>query len=252
MSSSDRSDSATPQLRERLYGRYVSSGKAPAAEAIGDLESRAVYLRRLVERHFPPDRRAPILELGCGHGALVHVARLAGYEDVRGVDVSREQVEAAARLGVAGVVEGDLLETLAGLSPASCQAIVAFDVLEHLARDELLRVVDGVHAALEPGGRFIVHVPNGESPFFGAIRHGDLTHELAFTRDSLAQLLVASGFREVRCHEDTPVVHGAKSAVRWALWKLIRAGLRLYVAAETGDTGRHAIFTRNLLAVALK
>ncbi len=85
-----------------------------------------------------------------------------------------------------------------------------------------------------------------------AIRYGDLTHELAFTRDSMSQLLLASGYSSVRCFEDEPVPHGVKSAVRWLLWKGIRAGLRLYAAAETGETGRDAVFTRNLLAVAVK
>lgn len=105
---------------------------------------------------------------------------------------------------------------------------------------------------LRPGGRWIIHVPNGESPFFGSIRYGDLTHELAFTRTSLAQLLLASGFAEVRCFEDQPVVHGAKSALRWLLWRGFRGVLRLYIAAETGDARGGHIFSQNLLAVARK
>ena len=31
-----------------------------------------------------------------------------------------------------------------------------------------------------------------------------------------------------------------------------RAGLRLWLTVETGDTGRNAIFSQNLLAVAVK
>jgi hypothetical protein len=84
------------------------------------------------------------------------------------------------------------------------------------------------------------------------MRYGDLTHEIAFTRESIAQLLRSSGFAEVRCFEDAPIVHGAKSAVRWVLWKMIRLALRVYIVAETGDTGRECIFSQNLLAVATK
>ena len=68
----------------------------------------------------------------------------------------------------------------------------------------------------------------------------------------MAQLLLASGFPEVRCYEDTPVAHGAKSLIRVLLWRLIRAGLRVYVAAETGETSSDVIFTRNLLVVATR
>ena len=80
----------------------------------------------------------------------------------------------------------------------------------------------------------------------------DFTHELAFTRTSLAQLLLSSGFSQVTCYEDQPVPHGLKSAVRWVLWKVFRNLLRLYVAVETGDSGRNAVFSQNLLCVAFK
>ncbi len=240
------------ELRGRLYASYVSGGQARAPASLADIESRAPYLRRLVSRHFPTERDASVLDLGCGSGALLHVAREAGFRNLRGVDTSAEQVEAAARLGIRGVEHGDLFEAVAALAEASEDVIVAFDVMEHLEKRQLLRFVDGVHRALKPGGRLLVHVPNAESPFFGAVRYGDLTHELAFTGDSLSQLLRASGFREVHCLEDQPVVHGARSAVRLVLWKAIRTLLRLAVAAETGSAGRAAIFTRNLLAVAVR
>ncbi len=86
----------------------------------------------------------------------------------------------------------------------------------------------------------------------GVVRYGDFTHEQVFTRVSLSQVLLTSGFRDLRFFEDVPVPHGIKSGGRWLLWKLLRAGLRLYIAAETGDTGRRAIFTQSLLAVAIK
>jgi hypothetical protein len=84
------------------------------------------------------------------------------------------------------------------------------------------------------------------------IRYGDFTHELCFTRTSLSQLLLSSGFQQANCFEDQPVPHGMKSAVRWALWKVFRNLLRLYVAAETGDSGHNAVFSQNLLCVAFK
>ncbi|HJS30575.1 MAG TPA: hypothetical protein VJ924_01180, partial [Alphaproteobacteria bacterium] len=61
-----------------------------------------------------------------------------------------------------------------------------------------------------------------------------------------------SGFAAVHCHEDRPVVHGVKSAVRWVLWRVMRGTLRLALAAETGEGGGEAIFSQCLLAVAIK
>ena len=238
-------------LRKRLYDAYVSGGQSVAPETLEGLASRAPYLRRVVARTFPGDRGARVVDLGCGHGALVHFAQQAGYRNVRGVDVAAEQVAAARRLGIDGIEQGDLLATLRELPAESCDVVVAFDVLEHFSKDELLTLVDGVHRVLKPGGRWILHVPNGESPFVGSVLYGDLTHELAFTRDSLPQLLLASSYSEVQCFEDPPVAHGLASSMRWIVWRLVSLLLRFAVAAETGS-GRGAIFTRNLLAIAIK
>ncbi len=238
-------------FRTRIYERYNSTHGKPAPSA-ASLAGRAPYLRRVVRKHFPPDRDARVLDLGCGYGALLHFAREAGYRHLDGVDGSPEQVAAAAALRIDGVRQGDLLETLAATPDESQDVVVTFDLIEHLTRDELLRVVDEVWRVLRRDGRWLVHTPNGESPFVGRIRYGDLTHEQAFTRSSLSQLLLSSGFTRVEYHEDVPVVHGPASAIRYAVWRVIRAGLRVYVAAETGSTERDAVFTQNLLAVAWK
>jgi 2-polyprenyl-3-methyl-5-hydroxy-6-metoxy-1,4-benzoquinol methylase len=239
--------------RERIYRHYVHSREQVLAPSTMEgFNPCAPYLTRLIRFHFPADCNAVILDLGCGHGALLHFARRAGYTNIRGVDGSPEQVAAAQRLGIEGVDEGDLLAALAAQADESLDVVVAFDVIEHFTRDELLRFVDQVQRVLRPEGRWIVHTPNGESPFCGRMRYGDLTHELAFTQTSISQLLLSSGFSKVQCFEDTPIPHGLKSAARWGVWQLIRSLLRIYLAAETGDTAGSAIFSQNFLVVAEK
>ena len=241
------------RYRERIYRHYVDA-HADGALVVdaASLAPRSAYLQHLIARHFPPERDAAIIDLGCGHGALLQQAARAGYRNLRGVDASPQQVAMAARLGIAGVDQGDLGETLAGLSDGSQAAVISFDVIEHFTKDETVDFVDQVRRVLQPGGRWIIHVPNGESPFGGRSRYGDFTHEQAFTRGSLTQLLLASGFSSVACYEDAPVGHGAKSRLRALLWRLVRLGLRFLLAVETGDTGRDAIFSQNLLCVAVK
>lgn len=242
-----------PNYRARIYGQYVHArDQAMAPPTLAELAPRAPYLRQMVRQHFPADKDAAVLDIGCGYGAVIHFAGQLGYRNVRGIDGSAEQVEAAQQLGIEGVEEGDLRHVLETQTEASLDAVVAFDVIEHFTRDELLPLVDEVHRVLKPGGCWIIHVPNGESPFAGRMRYWDLTHEMAFTRMSLSQLLLSSGFSGVRCFEDTPTVHGAKSALRWALWKMLRSILRLYIAAEKGDASNVHIFSQNMLAVATR
>ena len=239
--------------RARIYPSYTSSRQQSLSPVNTEgFDRRSPYLRKIIRRHFPENHDAAILDLGCGHGAFIHFIRQAGYRNVTGVDVSREQLAEAKRLGIKGVKQGDLLAELRLADDGSQDLVIAFDVIEHFTKDELLPFVDHVQRVLRRGGLWILHVPNGEAPFVGRILFGDFTHEQAFTRTSITQLLKSSGFRQVECFEDTPVVHGAKSALRWIIWKVIRQGLRLYLAAETGDTAKEGIFTQNFLAVAKK
>jgi SAM-dependent methyltransferase len=242
-----------PDFRARLLARYVSTHASVSSAAARDgLAHRAPYLMRLVRDHFPTQKEAAILDLGCGHGAIVWAARESGYTNVAGVDASPEQVAAAAELGIAGVQRGDLRDVLHEAAPASLDAIVLFDLLHYFDKNEQMAIGDAVLRALKPGGRFIVHVPNAEAIFAARMRYWDMLAADAFTRASIAQLFGGCGFARTMCFEDKPVAHGLKSAVRAALWPLFRAMMRLALAIETGESGREAIFSQCLLAVAHK
>ena len=242
----------TTDYRARLYDTYVEARESIDPGTLDGMRSRLPYLQRVVRDHFPPRKDARVLDLGCGHGTLLHVARSHGYGHIEGIDVSAGQVALAKRLGIDGVREGDVMDELAVMPAGSWDVIVTFDVIEHLRRDELFALADEVHRVLAEDGRWIIHTPNGESPLFGRIRYGDLTHEQAFTRQSVQQFLRPAGFRHIDSFEDTPVVHGARSALRSMVWRGIRGLLRIYLAAETGHTGGDAIFSQNFLVVARK
>jgi 2-polyprenyl-3-methyl-5-hydroxy-6-metoxy-1,4-benzoquinol methylase len=243
----------TKRYRDRIYGAYVSARQQTLAPSIlAGLKPREPYLQNLVRRHFPAESDAIILDLGCGHGSLIYVARHLGYSSIWGVDGSTQQVAAAKLLGIEGVEHGSVMEALSRQPDASLDCLIAFDLIEHLDRDEMLALVDQARRVLRSGGRWIIHTPNAESPFASRMHYWDFTHEFILTRTSIAQLLLSSGFESVACFEDVPVVHGLKSAVRWILWKCIRSMLKLYIAVETGDASSGSIFSQNFLAVAIK
>ncbi len=238
----DRSELEQRDYREQLYASYRSTHFDSVAP-----EGPPTTAVRQVLRHLPDDNSARILELGSGSGALLRAMRDAGFASVSGVDVSEEQV-AKAREGGIEVDQGDLTEHLEGL-PEPVDAILAVDVLEHLTKPEVVRALRAARAALRPGGRLIARMPNAQSPFGGRYRYGDFTHETSFTQHSARQVLLATGFSEVKAYPAEPVVHGPLSALRWVLWKLTSGGLKLALAAETGEL-RGQIVTQNLVVVA--
>jgi SAM-dependent methyltransferase len=241
------------EWRTQVYEGYVHERRIPLApDTLEGLRSRSYWLKRMVRDLFPESLDAPILEVGCGHGALIYFARSLGYLNIRGVDGSPDQVASARKLGIPGVEQGDAMDALQKQGANSLAALVAVDVIEHFERQEVLDFASESYRVLRPGGCLIMHTVNGSSPFQGDSRYNDITHNLAFTQNSMGQILSASGFRNFSFYEDTPVVHGIKSAARWLGWKVVRALLQAYNAIETGDPGREAIFSRNFTITATK
>ncbi|NUO08514.1 MAG: class I SAM-dependent methyltransferase [Candidatus Brocadia sp.] len=240
--------------REKIYKYYSSNriGKL-APDTVTGFKPREPYLRKIIKEHFPADKHAKILEIGCGHGAFQYYITQSGYLNSIGIDRSEEQIKEAYRLGIRNVVYADLVSYIKAVKNNSVDLLIAFDVIEHFSKDELSDLVDDFYRVLKTGGKIISHQPNGESPFGNFVKTGDFTHEIAFTRQSIAQLFLSSSFKEVTSYEDKPIPHGLKSLMRFVLWEyFVRNFYRLLIGIETGDCDRNAIFSQNFLTVAYK
>ena len=235
--------------KNKLYESYVSTKQTATMvdEQAGLSLSNYPQLEHVIREHVPADRSIRMVDLGCGHGALVFCLKALGYKNVEGVDVSSEQVALAHRLGVDEVRQGDLIEFMQARS-MTYDILFLMDVLEHLSKQEVMNLLDLARGALKDGGRAIIHVPNAEGIFGMRVRYGDFTHELCFTPQSIRQVLRACGFEDVAVYEDKPLVHGTKSLVRSVLWRLLTLRERLLLLAETGTTGH--ILSQNMLVVA--
>ena len=237
--------------REQLYHRYISRIENPEEEiTLAAIENKFSIWDGHYRRLLPADRAQKIIEIGCGSGGFIHYLRSRGYLAVSGIDISEEQVAAAGKLGISGVTRGDFRDLLAE-SPGRYGTVVARDVLEHFRREEAIDILILIRQALAEGGVFLIQTVNAASPFSLRYRWGDLTHEMAFTADSLRSALRLAGFRRADFFDTPPVFrHSIASAVRSVIWKGVAAVWRLALLAESGD-GR-GILTGNLIAAAGK
>lgn len=104
---------------------------------------------------------ARVLELGCGNGEAATRWLSARYR-VTAVDVSAAQVELARRAAPgATVVEGDLLEIRC--EPGSFDAVCSFNVLNHLPRERLGELLDGIAAWLDADGVLVASFGAGDT-----------------------------------------------------------------------------------------
>ena len=239
--------------RERIYSNYVSAaeqGDIPTSSSV--LKVRAPTMHFIISNFFPLDKNAEILDLGCGYGALEYFANKRGYINIKGIDISEEQVALSNKLGISGIDCGELFEIIQLKNDSSLDLVISLDVIEHLTKEELIKLADNIFRVLKPGGGWLIHVPNASSPFFGDIRYGDYTHEQAFTTQSIKQLLISCGFKNFLFDESGPRIHGFKSFIRVIFWKFFRLLLNVFNAVETGQYNKRAILTRNMYAISYK
>lgn len=237
--------------KEKFYKSYISSHLSFAREEASseNIKKQFVFWDSYFGKFLPSDKKAMILDAGCGEGGLILWMRSLGYENVFGVENSEEQIEAAKRLGILGIEKARMKEFLKNKKEIY-DTIFLKDVIEHFDKEEALAILEMAFTSLKKGGKLIIQTPNAESPFGARYRYYDFTHETAFTPTSLNQIFKVVGFKKVNFYPEGPVAHGIKSFIRAVLWQLIVLGIKFYLIVETG-TGK-GIFTRNIIVVAVK
>lgn len=229
--------------RQAIYGKYITAG-ALHVPSSAEYKSYTAIVQKRLAGWLPPDLKVPCLDLGCGTGMLVYALLETGYACSLGIDSSEECVS-VAQSNKLPVHLHDVTEFLT-TGNGRFGLITAIDVIEHLTKAELITLLERVSARLLPGGTFILQTPNGESPFSGHYRYGDLTHELSFTRSSLSVLLSASGFQELEFREVAPIAHGPVSLVRSLCWQAARVAPQIWNLVELGHRGS-GLLTRNIM-----
>jgi predicted TPR repeat methyltransferase len=240
------------KYRERIYSSYISSGQAKSSEANIHLVLDKVkpYADKLIKKFLQKKEQALIYDLGCGYGKYLYFLKERGFLNLKAVDISAQQVELAHKIGLQKEVEHGEIRDFLKRHPEPADVILLMDILEHLTKDELFDLLDVVMPKIKQGGLAIIHVPNGEGIFGSRKMHGDLSHEVCFTPDSINQVLKIVGFRTISVYEDKPVVHGITSLLRRIIWTLGTIPLRILLAAETGN--RSFILSQNMTVVAEK
>lgn len=236
--------------RQRIYDEYVSLWRGQdidfnEVEALQAGKWYSYYLRGLL----PEDKNASILDVGCGPGFFLYWLKAQGYTSLVGVDGSPEQAEVARR-GGNHVVNQDAIEYLHAQKHAF-DLITAFNVFEHLTKNEALDFLDVCHRALRPGGRLILQLPNPACPTGGYVQFTDFTHEIGITPNGLHNLFRIAGFTGYQAREHGPAPRGIVSSVRFALWQMIRLGLWAYDLIEVGGNP-FPVYTRFFFATCVK
>jgi SAM-dependent methyltransferase len=150
------------------------------------------FIQPLLRQALRRTTRARILDCGCGTGA--NLAVLAPFGAAFGFDLSTVGLDIARRRGAASVARASIAAI--PFRSASFDLVTSFDVLYALDEDDERAAVAEMFRVARPGGHAIVNVAA-----MNVLRgdHSILSHERRrYSRESLARLLTAAGFRIVQ------------------------------------------------------
>ena len=218
------------------------------AQLLLELKKRKPFLDKLINKYFPKKRNIKILDVGCGYGALIYFAQKHGYNNIIGFDISASQIQTSKKFKIKNIYLSSFEKFFK--AKKKFDLIVMLDVIEHLQKKKIDSYLNKIHKSLNPDGIIIIHTNNAASPFFGYVRYGDLTHQTAFTENSLEKLLNKNNFKNIFFFEDAPVIYSFISFFRFLIWSLFRFILNIIMFSETGKYKN--FITQNFFCVATK
>ncbi|MSU58485.1 MAG: class I SAM-dependent methyltransferase [Pedosphaera sp.] len=221
---------------------YKFQSEARGVRSLDDVQriaaEKAYLYDRLVLPWLPADHARPVAELACGHGSFLHWLKTKNFSAIAGVDSSPPQIALARQTG-APVDEDDVNRWLARQTKNHFGALVAIDLVEHLAKDEFMVLLRGAHTALAPGGSLILRLPNGDSPFVGMNLFNDITHVWTYTPNCLNSLAQMHGFKRAEFADEGAEAIRDQRWLKVPLAKLSAGILRALIQAATREKIRH-------------
>lgn len=178
-----------------LQGRFQSSEPADMSRlemycsAIGNLDPKVPV--------------APWLDIGCGRGTWLRLARDGGNEAI-GIDSNPAAIQHCGEAGFS-VTESDALEFLRSQEDQSFAVITAFHVLEHCPFEYCLNLIYQVARTLKPGGVFLVETPHPGNLLMAAEQFWiDPTHQRPIPIPLMEFLFDYCSLGVVHCFEINP------------------------------------------------
>lgn len=219
--------------RDDFYAKYHLTLDSPEELDSSHYERYAREFKARWRHWLPPDKSAVCLDIGCGQGEFPYFLRSLGYQNCLGVDLCEGELAKGRRLLVTNLICANVFDYLPD-QKERFDIISALNFFEHLRKEEILKALALIHQALKPQGQLLAVTPNGLSPFAGATRYWDFSHETGFTPSSWRQLARLTGFKDICFEEYGPLPQSIRGAIRCALWQVVRWGLDIFSRLEVG------------------
>jgi len=174
-----RSNRGDRQLPPAEYFAAQVAGADPALEKYADRVQRQIDLLRQHDARF--DR---VLDYGSGPGYFLQASGAVEAHAIEPDEMSHKYLDYLGATRHADVQS---------LPAKSFDTIVASHVIEHLPSEELQPTLERLLAALAPGGRLLIEVPQGGHSYLRLAGHRQDPHTLFFTGQALVEAVTSAG-----------------------------------------------------------
>jgi 2-polyprenyl-3-methyl-5-hydroxy-6-metoxy-1,4-benzoquinol methylase len=202
-------------------GNYLATWMAGADSEVSK-RARKGWFEANYCHLLPSNLDASILEIGPGYGEfLSYLKSDKFYKNVKAVDNSEDVVKHCNSLFPQTVeLVTDLHAYLT--EKANCfDCAVMFHVLEHIPKDKVQSVLGAIRHTLTNEGVLLIEVPNMANPLIGSYkRYADFTHECGFTVESLKQVLIMAGYKNVNVRGSSVPKNSVRRFMQYSLQKI--------------------------------
>ena len=182
--------------RNKIYANYHSTQSGRNQNVKDLIGSQTRFFEKEIIPLLPENKGVSILDIGSGNGSFLKACKNKNYNNLTGVDLSKEQIKLSIQSGIDNVFEANILEWLQA-NNEKYDVITAIDLIEHLTKDEVIELLIQVLENLKPGGLFIFRTPNLDCPLPHPYARGDFSHETFLNKHSATQILLATGYSSI-------------------------------------------------------
>ncbi len=209
----------------KSYDNYVT-WKGWDAQPLDSPFASEAYLNELKRSGI--EKKSKTLEIGFGNGLFLDWAKENGFS-VIGLEIIEELVVRARERGHM-VFHGHPF-VLVDSYGNSFDLICMFDVLEHVPMDEIPDYFRTAAQLLRLGGKMLMRIPNGKSPFSRHIQYGDMTHVSVLSDSIIGQISAPYGFGAPRTRNAFRSARsGTQSGLKKKLGYILRDLVEIFTA----------------------
>lgn len=146
--------------RTKIYEKYISIGKKSHRPVSNDLSRPRFPLHDfLLKKIDSKNLKNIIIDLGAGDGEFIQFLGSRGFSNVKGYDISPEQVQKSKARSQNAVEQKTIWDALNEYDDGSVDIVFCIDLIEHLTKLELLDLSKKILNVLKTDGLWVVHAP---------------------------------------------------------------------------------------------